>query len=133
MNENEHETMKRNLIQRRRNTGFTQSLLWIVLALCLTIGLFSACNKNDPPLVLYKVTCNMPDVPVRVYGLPEGNPLIVKGNYEKAVLKDTDIVGLEARCDNPEALITLEVFVNGKSRKKVSGNRWLTTGDIPLK
>ena len=36
-------------------------------------------------------------------------------------------------CDDETTLITIRVWVNGKLKQEVSGNRHLTTGDIWLK
>ena len=35
--------------------------------------------------------------------------------------------------EDSNTLITLEVHVNGKIKRRVTGNRWVTTGEVRLK
>ena len=46
------------------------------------------------------------------------------GDYETAAY----VVGMKIFCDDPDALITCKIYVNGKLRKQVDGNSYVAAG-----
>ena len=106
----------------------------ILLLGLLSFGLF-ACSKDDGThKVKFVVDSNTPETPIRVYGAQTGATYaVVKDHFEHTVKTDAVLVVLDARCDDPNTLVTLEVHVDGKLKKQVSGNTWITTGEIQLK
>lgn len=107
-----------------------------MILFCLILAAFVRCSKSDERenRVTYIVDSNTPDTPIRVVGAdPRSTYIVVKGHYENTITTDAEVVSVVARCDDPETLITLEIYVNGKRKDHVSGNRWVTTKEIRLK
>lgn len=75
------------------------------------------------------------DQPVRIYSPTDRSETgtVIRSHYESSFKTDTEVFSIEARCDDETTLITIRVWVNGKLKQEVSGNRHLTTGDIWLK
>lgn len=108
-------------------------LKWIVAA-CLLAVLVPSCSESDTNKVRFVIDSNTPESPVRVYGARTmSTPVIIKDHFENTVETDDIFVALTARCDDYDTLITLEIYVNGKLKRRVSGNRWVTTGDVRIK
>ncbi|MCX4282552.1 hypothetical protein [Alistipes muris] len=109
-------------------------LKWIVAA-CLLVLLAPACSKDrDTNKVRFVIDSNTPETPIRVYGAHTGaDYIVVKNHFENTIETDETLVILDARCDDSNTLITLEVHVNGKIKRRVTGNRWVTTGEVRLK
>ncbi len=108
-------------------------LKWIV-AVCLLAVAAPSCSESDTNKVRFVIDSNTPESPIRVYGARTmSTPVIIKDHFENTVETDDVFVALEARCDDRNTLITLEIYVNGKLKKRASGNRWVTTGDVRIK
>lgn len=108
-------------------------LKWFI-SFCLLAFLSPSCSKSDTNKVRFVIDSNTPETPIRVYGIQTGATyFVVKDHYENTVETDENLVVLDARCDDRNTLITLEVHVNGKLKKRVSGNMWVTTGEVWLK
>lgn len=109
------------------------SALFIVL-----LGLFlcNACSKDTPNLgnVRVQVEANS-DEPVRIYGTKDGGEtgVVIKRNYDSTFKLDGDGFTIEARCNDDKTLIKINVWVNGKLKKNVSGNKFVTSGYISLR
>lgn len=108
----------------------------LVLFCCLVLAALISCSKTDDHTnrVTYIVESNNSDVPIRVVGAdPRSTYIVVKGHYENTITTDVDVVSMVANCDDPNALITLEIRVNGKRKDRVSGNGRITTKPIYLR
>ncbi|WP_302788225.1 hypothetical protein [Phocaeicola coprophilus] len=103
-------------------------------------GLFmcQACSKDTPNLNTIRVQVETnSDEPVRIYGLKGGGEtgIVIKKNYEETFeLGNDDYLhdgfSIETRCKDGNTLITIKVWVNGKLKSNVSGNKYITTGYI---
>ena len=66
-------------------------------------------------------------VSVRIYGYKSGG-LIIKDQWEgEFVTKDWE-VQLVAYCNDKTALVTLEIYVNGKLKSRGEGNSYVAIG-----
>lgn len=74
------------------------------------------------------------DQPVRIYSPTDKGETgtVIRKSYESSFKTGPTAFGIEARCDDETTLITIRVWVNGKLKREVSGNKYLTTGEIRL-
>lgn len=74
-----------------------------------------------------KVYCNTKGVPVTInrFGGQKGY-LIIKDYFEHTFTSEGN-GGITASCDDPEALITIEIYINGRLSVRKHGNRYLST------
>lgn len=104
---------------------FTLSLL------CLFVCF--ACSKDTPTLndVRVHVEANTNE-PVRIYGIKDSpeSGLVIRNSYDKSFKAENEGLSIEARCNDGNTLITIKVWVNGKLKADVSGNKYLTSGYI---
>lgn len=108
------------------------NLLKVLLCVGLGIMVFS-CEQEDDDVrrqneehtVTMKIYCNTADVPVRVVGVCPNGYCTIKNYYEETSKTKHSSVGLSAHCDDPNALITLEIYVDGKLRVRSSDNRYV--------
>lgn len=105
--------------------------LFVLLLLGLLIC--HSCSKDglNQRLVRVKIETNS-DEPVRIYGIKDSgeNGIVIKRNFESAFKAEKEFFSIEARCKDENTLITIKVWVNGKLKKNVSGNKFLTSGEI---
>lgn len=105
----------------------------IIVFLCLFMC--QACSKDTPNsnTVRVQVETNS-DEPVRIYGTKDGGEtgVVIKNNYDKTFELEGEGFGIDARCKDGNTLITIKVWVNGKLKKNVSGNKFVTSGYISL-
>lgn len=117
--------------------------MWKVLTILVTsIVLFAAtvsCNKEDsnPTVVEIKAYCDSPTEPaslVRPDGLSLNMPSFYR-HFEFSKVYDKDdfydghmYLGYRLKCKDPNALLKLEIYVNGKIADHKEGN-----SDIVLK
>ena len=92
------------------------------------LGLFicQACSKDTPNLSTIRVQVETnSDEPVRIYGTEDGGEtgIVIKNSYDKT---------FELEGDDENTLIKINVWVNGKLKKNVSGNKYVTSGYISL-
>lgn len=110
--------------------------LKLLLSFAFVFGVFTQCSESEERTwrVTYIVDSNTLDVPIRVVGAdPRSTYIVVKGHYENTITTDAGIVSMVARCDDPNVLITLQIFVNGKRKDVVSGNGRVTTREVRLR
>lgn len=92
----------------------------------ITSAILCSCDKEDKEKkenqVTAKVVSNTFGVPVRVSGFGE-TELIIKDKWEKKIYTKDWSIRLEAQCDTPTVLLTVEIYVNGKLRDKGEGNK----------
>lgn len=117
----------KGFIKLKKIPVFTLSLL------CLFVCF--ACSKNTPTLndVRVHVEANT-DEPVRIYGIkdfPESG-LVIRNSYDKNFKAENEGLSIEARCKDENTKIMIKVWVNGKLKADVSGNKYLTSGYIKL-
>ena len=112
-----------------------------MLNIFLGLLLCQACSKDDTNLniICVKVETNS-DEPVRIYGIKGSGEsgVVIKKNYETTFeLGNDDYLydgfSIEARCKDGNTLITIKVWVNGKLKSNVSGNKYLSTEYISMK
>ena len=74
------------------------------------------------------------DQPVRIYSPTDKGETgtVIRKSYESSFKTGPTVFGIEASCDDETTLITIRVWVNGKLKREVSGNKYLTTGEIRL-
>lgn len=92
------------------------------------LGGLSSCSDEDDykkldnqvNTVTFKVYSNSPDVPVRLSDCCP--PLIIKGSWERTVQTTDYKVQIDARCDDENTLLTGEIYVNGRLKKKWEAN-----------
>lgn len=105
----------------------------IIVFLCLFMC--QACSKDTPNLntVRVQVETNS-DEPVRIYGTKDGGEtgVVIKNSYDKTFESEGDGFSIDARCKDGNTLITIKVWVNGKLKKNVSGNKFVTSGYVSL-
>lgn len=58
--------------------------------------------------------------------------MTVKGGWEQQFVTKDEYIGVEATCEDSDALITVEVYVNGHLKDKVSKNGFVKTKVIQL-
>ena len=88
------------------------------------LGLFicQACSKDTPNLNTIRVQVETnSDEPVRIYGTKDGGEtgIVIKKNYEKTYELEGDGFSIEARCQDENTLININILVNGKIKKNV--------------
>lgn len=124
--------MKKNEIKYKK--------ISVCLIFFLGLLLCQACSKDDTNLniIRVKVEANS-DEPVRIYGIKGSGEtgVVIKKNYETTFeLGNDDYLydgfSIEARCKDDNTLITIKVWVNGKLKSNVSGNKYLSTEYISL-
>lgn len=83
--------------------------------------------------VRFTIEANI-DQPVRIYSPTDKGETgtVIRKSYESSFKTGPTVFGIEARCDDETTLITIRVWVNGKLKREVSGNKYLTTGEIRL-
>ncbi len=77
-------------------------------------------RNNQENTVKFKLTCNTQDVPVTLYGW--GDYLIIKNSWEGECVTKQYKVLFSAICRDETALLTGEIYVNGKLVNKAEGN-----------
>lgn len=105
--------------------------VFITLLLCFLTC--HACSKDSPNLNLVRVKIETnSNEPVRIYGTKDGGELgiVIKRNYDSTFQSEYDGISINARCKDENTLITIKVWVNGKLKSQVSGNKYLTSGYI---
>ncbi len=106
-----------------------------ILLLMVGVGL-AACSKDGTHKVKYIVEGGASDVPIRIEVCgthTEVDYETIKGRFEYTVMTDAEFVRLEARCDDRENWIKLEIYVDGKRKAQAYGKRYVYTPEIKLK
>lgn len=102
------------------------STLLLVSVMCL----FS-CDEIDieeqENVVTYKVYSNTPDEPITISGAGCLN-LVIKDKWEKTERTKDFRTQLVAKCQDRNTLITGEIYVNGKLKKRSEANSHLIMG-----
>ncbi len=121
-----------NYCTMKRITNFKKSSVIILSLLCLLVCY--ACSDDTPEV--YKVRVHIEantNEPVRIYGLKDSSPekgLVIRSSYNKIYKTEDNGLSIEARCNDESTLINIKVWVNGKLKADVSGNKYLTSGYI---
>lgn len=116
----------------KRITNLRKSSVIILSLLCLLVCY--ACSDDTPES--YKVRVHIEantNEPVRIYGLKDSSPergLVIRSSYDKIYKTEDNGLSIEARCNDESTLINIKVWVNGKLKADVSGNKYLTSGYI---
>jgi hypothetical protein len=110
--------------------------LFFLLSLIICCS-FSSCSKDDDGgyskkenqenVVKLKISTNTPGIPIKL-NCYFGQPLIIKDNWEKKYITKQYGAQLTATCDDNAVLITAEIYVNGKLRKRSEGNNYIMLG-----
>ena len=115
-------------------------LLSIALLLLSTL---SSCSKDETDVVyIDELIAQENTVTVKVYSdNPEseitlgaeccpGRSLVVTGEYEWTVKTTVPVAMIVAWCDDPETLITGEIYINGELKAKRQANTYLKMGAV---
>lgn len=117
----------------RKSMKSSKLPVFILSLLCLF--LCYACSKDTPNLndVRVHVEANTNE-PIRIYGIKNSSEtgLVIRSNYDTSYKVENKIFSIEARCNDKNTLINIKVWVNGKLKADVSGNKYLTSGSILL-
>ena len=97
------------------------------MLLCSILS-FQGCNDGIPLedveiKIKYKVTCQNPDAQMHVYanGLgPKG--VSFKGILENEVYTKNNTAVIDAHCDDPKALITVDLYIGKKHFREVGNS-----------
>lgn len=119
-------------MKRNRTTPKRMPVYIIML-----FGLFicHACTKDTPNLNMVRVQVEAnSDEPVRIYGIKDSGEsgVVIKKNYDNTFEIENEGFSIDARCKDENTLITIKVWINGKLRINISGNKYLTSEYIPL-
>lgn len=102
----------------------------------VTAMMLGGCSdkKKEVNDVRFTIEANT-DQPVRIYSPTDQSEMgtVIRSHYESSFRTDVTLFSIQARCDDETTLITIRVWINGKLKHEVSGNKYLTTGDIWLK
>lgn len=118
-----------------KNNKIAYKKISVCLIFVLGLLLCHACSKDNPNLNIIRVQVETnSDEPVRIYGIKDSGEtgVVIKKNYDNTFELENEGFSIEARCKNDNTLITIKVWVNGKLKSNVSGNKYLTTGYISL-
>lgn len=109
-----------------------QLLFIMAFVSAMTLGGCSD-KKETVSNVRFTIEANT-DQPVRIYSPTDKSETgtVIRKSYESSFKTGPTVFGIEARCDDETTLITIRVWVNGKLKREVSGNKYLTTGEIRL-
>lgn len=84
-------------------------------------------RQNQENVVKLKVWSNTPGVPIRL-DCHFGQPLTIKDKWEGEYVTKQYGAQLTAICDDNTVLITTEIYVNGKLKKRKEGNSYVMLG-----
>lgn len=118
-----------------KRNGIIYKNILVYLIIFVGLLLCQACSKDNPDLNIIRVKIETnSDEPVRIYGIKDSgeNGIVIKKNHNCTFELENKIFSIEARCKDENTLITIKVWVNGILKSNVSGNKYLTTGDISL-
>lgn len=104
----------------------------LLLGFVVFTGLI-ACSHSSPfNTVKYVVKCSFPDEKVRIYDPYDRKnvpyPQFFKGTWEHTNIVKTSSYSIEVLCDNQEAQIEVDFYVNGKLKKHFSDNSYVRAG-----
>lgn len=103
---------------------------YLAFLFCLVIlpNIFYSCSKEDSTALIRVQIEGNTDEPIRCYGVNEEsqNGLVIRGFFETSyTVKKPCAVQVRTRCNDPNTLITIKIWVNGKMKNDVKGNKFL--------
>lgn len=102
--------------------------LYLFLFSLLSLILLSCGEDHKPQVVRVVLRTNTPGMPVR---LSDRDGLIVKDHWEYTrVLNYGEGTGVRASCEDPNTLLTGEIYVDGRLHSRKEKNRYLDFGYI---
>ena len=76
--------------------------------------------------VTYKFYTNTPGVPVTLTEcVGSVGKLIIKENWEQTSITKWQYASMKATCEDPNTLLTCEIYVNGRFWGREQGNRYV--------
>lgn len=104
------------------------------------LGGLSSCSDEDDykkldnqvNTVTFKVYSNSPGVPVTLTDCCPGPYLIIKNSWERTVSTMDYVAQIEAECEDKNTLITGEIYINGRLKRRSESNRFLKFA-VPIK
>lgn len=111
--------------------GRMKEKILLIFSTIIILGLTFSCGKDDNYIdrsqednqVKTVIKSNSPDAVIRVLGLRSGGEILsIKDYWEEEVSTKSYGGQTIATCNDAEVLITIEKYVNGKLKDKVSGN-----------
>lgn len=101
---------------------------------CLLFLIFTAsCSSDDPDE--YKVTVEVSvstDDDVWIQGIGESHGIYFQKYFKHTFYVQDRNHTIQLRCENPEALIKLRLWVNGRLEKEKMGNSLIICKYLPL-
>ncbi len=91
-------------------------------------AIIQSCSDDVPiedkeSFIEYRITCDTPDAQMHIdaNGL-DALGIYAKGSYEKKLRTKEFFAVIDVRCTDHKALISVELYVNGKLRASENGN-----------
>ena len=112
-------------------TYFRNIIFQVTTALLLVFLIGCSSDEGDGKYRIKVVIEANSDYPIVVTGVKEtsSSGLIIRRYYEKEFEAEYNpLYKVVAKCEDPNTLINIKVWVNGKLRKDVDGNRNVSSG-----
>lgn len=100
--------------------------LFCLLTLIAGLFLFSSCGDDEHMTVKYVVRSNTPGAPIAVFYSHPRNDLVIKDYWERTFVTErlqNDYVTFVGKSEDPNVLITCELYIDGILRAKEEGNK----------
>ena len=100
--------------------------LFFLLTLIAGLFSFSSCSDDEHMMVKYVVRSNTPGAPIAVSYSHPRKELVIKDYWERTFVIERPLgtsVWCEGKSEDPNVLITCELYIDGKLRAKEEGNK----------
>lgn len=100
--------------------------LFFLLTLIAGLFLFSSCGDDEHMTVKYVVRSNTAGAPIAVFYSHPRNNLVIKDYWERTFVVErpqNHSVTFVGESEDPNVLITCELYIDGKLRAKEEGNK----------
>ncbi len=100
--------------------------LFFLLTLIAGLFSFSSCSDDEHMTVKYVVRSNTPGAPIVVYYSHPRNKVVIKDYWERTFVIERPLnayVTCGGKSEDPNVLITCELYIDGKLRAKEEGNK----------
>ncbi len=100
--------------------------LFFLLTLIAGLFSFSSCSDDEHMTVKYVVRSNTPGAPIAVSYSHPGKKLVIKDYWERTFVIERPLgtsVWCNGKSEDPNVLITCELYIDGKLRAKEEGNK----------
>lgn len=107
-----------------------KKIIWFLLPL-ISLGLFQSCGddvslEDQENYIEYRIYSDTPDSQLYVDATGiDGYGVYVRNSFEKALTTKDFFAVIKVKCDDPKALISVELYVNKKLRVKTENNSYV--------